>query len=140
MENSFTKQSGISFQESFQKCYNFEKKKSPEEIRKTKYAIIKETVSKINEDNMSSAVEGIWVKAVFAGLGCRPEEKSFETVPDNKKRTAADKPKVESGIKKAKNHVGNFGLYDIDEQLLEDKTSSWTAETRCVETIRGTIY
>ena len=60
LDNSFRKQFGISFQESFQKCYNPENKKSPEERRKTKCAIIMETVSKINEDNMSSAGDRVY--------------------------------------------------------------------------------
>ena len=47
---------------------------------------------------------------------------------------------LESGIKKAKNHVGNFDYYEIDEQSLEATTSSWTAETHVVWKQLGEQY
>ena len=130
LDNSFTKQFGISFNESFQKCYNLEKKKLPEERKQSKCAIIKENVSKINKDNMSTAVDRVYgSRQSLRGWDADRKNRSFETVPGNKKRTASDKIQVESGIKKAKNHVGNFDSYEIVEQSLEATTSSWTAET-----------
>ena len=96
LDNSFTKQFGISFNESFQKCYNLEKKKLPEERRKSNCAIIKETVSKINKDNMSPAVDRVYgSRQSLQGWDADRKKRSFETVPDNKKRTASDKIQVE---------------------------------------------
>ena len=60
LDDSFTKQFGVSFQESCQKCYNFEKKKSCEEKRSMKRKIIMETVNKINEDSVSTSVDRIY--------------------------------------------------------------------------------
>ena len=125
LDNSFTKQFGISFNESFQKCYNLEKKKLPEERRKSKCAIIKETVSKINKDNMSTAVDGVYGSRQSFGVGMQTGKKDhLKLYQDNKKRTASDKIEVESGIKKAKNHVRNFDSYEIDEKSLEATASS----------------
>ena len=133
LDNSFTKQFGISFNESFQKCYSLKRKRLPEKRTKSKCAIIKETVSKINKDNMSTAVDRVYgSRQSLQGWDADRKKRSFETVPDNKKHTASDKIQVESGIKKAKNHVGNFDSYEIDEQSLEATASSWTAETHVV--------
>ena len=55
-------------------------------------------------------------------------------------RAAADKLKVESGIKKANKNVGNFDLYDIDEQSLEATASSWSAKTHVARKQLGERY
>ena len=60
LNDSFKNHFGISFQESYQKCYKFEKKMTPEEKRNLKCAIIREAVSEINEDNVSTAVDRLY--------------------------------------------------------------------------------
>ena len=60
LDDCFTEQFGVSFQESCQKCNNFEKKKSCEEKRSMKRKIIMETVNKINEDSVSTAVDRLY--------------------------------------------------------------------------------
>ena len=60
------------------------------------------------------------------------EKRSFETVPDAKKRASAENLKVASGIKKARNHVGYFDSYYIDKQSLGAAATSWTNETSVV--------
>ena len=39
------------------------------------------------------------------------KKKSFETVPDAKKRTLAEKNKIDTGLKKPKDHVGPYSSY-----------------------------
>ena len=89
---------------------------------------------------MSTAVDTVYGSRQSLRGWDADRKNIFETAPDNKKRTAADKFKVESGIKKAENHIGNFDLYDIDEQSLETASSSWTAETHIVWKPSGERY
>ena len=133
LDDSFTKQFGVSFQESFQKCYNFEKKKSCAEKRSMKRKIIRETVNTINEDNVSTAVDRLYgARQSLKGWDANRKKKSFESVPDAKNRTCDEKLKVDNAVKKPKNHVGNFDSYNIDKKSLEAVASSWTNETTVV--------
>ena len=70
----------------------------------------------------------------------------FETVPAATKRTFEEKDKIEKGLKKLKNHVGNFNLYQIETTSLENKALSWSIEshvvwqkvgTECIKDING---
>ena len=116
LNDSFTNHFGISFQESYQKCYKFEKKMSPEEKMNTKCAIIMEAVSKINEDNVSTAVDRLYgERQSLRGWDSDRKKKLFESVTEAKKRFLTEKLKVDGSIKKAKNHVGNTDTYNIDK-------------------------
>ena len=129
LDDSFTKHFGLSFPESFKKCYKLENRRSYEEKRKDKCANIRETVSKLNADHKSTAVDRLYgSRRSLAGWNADRKKKSFESVPDAINRTMAEKLKVESGVKKMKNHIGNFDYYDIDKQSLEAEASSWTDE------------
>ena len=126
LDDSFTKQFGVFFQESFQKCYNFEKKKSCEEKRSMKRKIIRETVNTIN---VSTAVERLYgTRQSLKGWDANRKKKSFESVPDAKNRTCYEKLKVDNAVKKPQNHLGNFDSYNIDKKSLEAVASSWTNE------------
>ena len=57
-------------------------------------------------------------------------KKSFETVPEAKKRTLAEKNKIETGLKKPKDHVGPYSSYQINSSLLLNIASSWTDATK----------
>ena len=65
----------------------------------------------------------------LSGWDADRKKKSFETVPDARKRSSAEKNKVECGVKKAKDHVGDFSSYNIDKSVIENVASSWTKET-----------
>ena len=124
MDDNFTKQFGISFKESSE---------SSEEKRNTKSKIIKETISKINEDNVSTSVDRLYgARQSLRGWDTDRKKKSFETVPSAKKRTSEENVKISTGVKKPKNHVGNFDSYNIDKHSLETAASSWTNETSVV--------
>ena len=55
-----------------------------------------------------------------------------ETVPAATKRTFEEKDKIEKGLKKPKNHVGNFSSYQIETTSLENKALSWSDESHVV--------
>ena len=70
----------------------------------------------------------------------------FETVPAATKHTFEEKGKIEKGLKKPKNHVGNFNSYQIETTSLENKALSWSDEshvvwqkvgTECIKDING---
>ena len=87
----------------------------------------------INEDNVSTAVDRLYGarQSLRVWDGDR-KKKSFESVPDAKQRASAEKLKVDTGVKNAKNHVGNFDSCNIDKQSLENASSSWTNEISVV--------
>ena len=53
---------------------------------------------------------------------------SYETVPNAIKRTIENKKKIEKGVKKPKDHVGDLSSYTIDPTLLTI-ASKWTKDT-----------
>ena len=93
LNDSFTYNFGISFQESYQKCYKFEKKPSLEEKRNTKCAIIRETVSKISEDNISTAVDRLY--------GARQSLQSWDA--DRKQKNHLNLPRKQKSEPQLKN-------------------------------------
>ena len=109
LNDSITNNFGIAFQESYQKCYKFEKKTSPEEKRNTKCAIIRETVSKISGDNISTAVDRLYgARQPLQNWDADRKKKSFESVPQAKNRTSTEKLKVDGGKKKSKKSCWKF--------------------------------
>ena len=130
MDDSFIKHFNMSIQETFQKCNQLEKKKSSEEKRNDKSSVYREAIKAIKVDNDSNAVDRLYgAKQSLRGWDSDRKKKSFETVPNARKRSSKEKIKVECGIKKAKDHVGDFSTYNIDTSLIENLASSWTNET-----------
>ena len=65
---------------------------SPEEKRNTKCAIIREAVSKINKENVTKAVDRLyWVRQSLQGLDSDRTGKSFESIPEAKKKRSSMK-------------------------------------------------
>ena len=57
LDKTYLKHLGISFKESYKKCFKLEEKKTSHEKKKIERSIIRKTISKINEDNASTAVD-----------------------------------------------------------------------------------
>ena len=56
----------------------------------------------------------------------------IETVAAATKRTFEEKDKIEKGLKKPKNHVGNISSYQIETTSLKNIALSWTDESHVV--------
>ena len=58
----------------------------------------------------------------------------YETVPQARKRASDEQLKIQSGLKKKKDHVGNFEYYEsiIDFNKLKSLAASWTDETKVI--------
>ena len=130
LDDSYTKQLGVSFKDCYKKCYNLVEKPTYEEKRTMERNIIRETKNRINEHKKSTAID--------RHLGGRKSDRawdrdrmkeSFESIPETRKRTSTECIKIDKGIKKPKNHVGKFDAYNIDKESLENVASSWTSET-----------
>ena len=130
LDTTFQKAFGVSFNESYKKCNNLEAKKTPEERRKLKRVISTETCKKLEFINNSTAVDRLWGgRQSMNQWDFQRKVKCFESVPEARKRTSAEKSAISSGTKKAKNHIGSFSSYDIKSHDLENLALSWTNET-----------
>ena len=116
MNESFEQTYGLSFEESLLlNNSNLEKKHSCEDRRQIKKQHFREAVEKIESD-----YEYTLVDRVYGGRNSLRKHDNgrmkqfFETVPAATKRTFEEKDKIEKGLKKPKNHVGNFSSYQIE--------------------------
>ena len=76
---------------------------------------------------MSTQVERLYgSKMSLRAWDIKRKRESFETIEQAIERTSAEKVKVDSGIKKPKDHVGKISSYNIDIAHLEEEVSSWT--------------
>ena len=76
---------------------------SPEEKRNSKCAIIMEAVSKINEDNVSTAVDRLsGERQSLQGWDSDRKKKSFESVPEAKNDPRQKNVRLMVVLKKAK--------------------------------------
>ena len=133
LDERYMEHFNTTFQESFQKCKKLEEKKTSEEKRKCKVSTYKEVINTVKNDYNSTAVDRLCGARISqCGWDANRRKQYFETVPNARKRSSTEKMKVESGIKKAKNHVGDFSSYNIDTSRIEDLASSWTNETTVV--------
>ena len=90
LDDSFTKQFGVSFQESCQKCYNFETKKSCEWKRSMKRKIIMEIVNKNNEDSVSTTVDRLY--------GARQSLRGWDANRKKNHLSSCQMPKIEHAM------------------------------------------
>ena len=134
MNESFEQTYGLSFEESLLLTTLSLKKKHSREARgQIKKQHFREAVEKIESD-----YEYTLVDRVYGGRNSlRKHDKGrmkqfFETVPAATKRTFEEKDKIEKGLKKPKNHVGNFSSYQIETTSLENKALSWSDESHVV--------
>ena len=90
---------------------NLEQKHSREDKRQIKKQHFREAMEKIENDYECTLVD-----RVYGGRNSlRKHDKGrmkqfFETVPAATKRTIEENDKIEKGLKKPKNHVGNFPI------------------------------
>ena len=118
---------GVSFDDSFQ-VQNKLEKQSNESKRQLKCKHYKEVVDKINSENEATMVDRLYGSSISLSKWDKERKKKyFETVPEAEKRSSAEKVKVKTGLKKAKDHVGSFSSYQIDTAVLET-AASWTAK------------
>ena len=121
---------GVSFSESYAKCNKLEKKKTPEENRVLKRTIARDICKKLEYENNSTVVDRIWGGRLSLNQwNFQRKIKSFETVSEATTRTSKEKLKISTGVKKEKDHVGNFSAYNIRAKELEQLALSWTNET-----------
>ena len=130
LNETFEKTLGVSFSESYAKCNNLEKKKTPEENRVLKRRIARDICKKLEYENNSTVVDRIWGGRLSLNQwNFQRKIKSFETVSEAKNPTSEEKLKISTGVKKEKDHVGNFSAYNIRAKELEQLALSWTNET-----------
>ena len=127
LNKTFGNAYGVSFDDSFREHNQLEKKQSSEAKKQLKKKHFKEVVDKMNVDNEKTMVDRLFGSGISKSRWDNERmKKSFETVPEAESRSFAKKRKVESGLKKTKDHVGSFSSYHIDPALL-DTAASWTA-------------
>ena len=91
-DNQLQKYFHTSFNENFQKTQNLEQKKSYEQKRKEKRDNFREATSTIKVDYDSNVVDRLYgARQSLRGWDADRKRKSFETVPDAKKRSLAKK-------------------------------------------------
>ena len=130
LNKSFEKTFGVTFNQTYEKLNKLEKKKSAAEKRNIKVQYHKEVVNKIKAEDRLSDVDRLYGSRRSLSSWDRDRaKKSFETVPNAKKRTFETNEKISLGLKKRKNHVGNFSSYKIDTVILLEQASTWTDET-----------
>ena len=149
LNDSFSQHFGVSFEEGLVKSSVLAKKTSPEEKRVFKKNVVKEVVSKFNNELDKTVVDRVLGSRKSLQFHDKERKmKSFENVMEAKKRTLNEKQKIVSGIKKPKNHVGVLSSYQINTVWLEETASTWTDETKviwkhigdqCITTKNGTI-
>ena len=101
LDKSFKIHFGISFKDSFQKCFNFVSKKSPNEKRTEKRKIIKSAFNSVQKSNESTSVDRLYGTRTSANSwDFQRKQQSFESVPNCLKRTAERNSKIDSGVKK----------------------------------------
>ena len=94
LDDSFMKHFGISFKDSFEKCFNVVPKKSSQEKRKDNNKIVRGVLSKINDDSNSTAVDRLYGSRQSLNKWDQDrKKKSFETVPICLKRTVEKQKK-----------------------------------------------
>ena len=141
LDNSFSEYFGLSFQDSYQKCFSVIPKKSPNERRNEKRKVIRDAFSSVQKGYDNTAVDRLFgTRTSGSSWDFQRKQQSFETVPNCLKRTAEKQLDIQSGLKKPKNHVGNFDYYDIDKESLTAEAISWTEETNVVWKHLGDRY
>ena len=96
---------GVSFDDSFQ-VQNKLEKQSNESKRQLKCKHYKEVVGNINSENEATMVDRLYGSSISLSKWDKERKKKyFETVPEAEKRSSAEKVKVKTGLKKAKDQI-----------------------------------
>ena len=130
LNKSFEKTFGVTFNQTYEKLNKLGKKKFAAKKRDIKVQYHKEVVNKIKAEDRLTEVDRLYgARRSLSSWDRDRAKKSFETVPDAKKRKFETNEKISLGLKKRKDHVGSFSSYKIDTSTLLEQASSWTDET-----------
>ena len=115
MDEQFSTHFKVTFQDRYEKNRNLAEKRTYEDKRKERGSFGREILNNIKKQKMSTQVERLYgSKMSLRAWDIERKRESFETVEQAIERTSADKVKVDSGIKKPKDHVGKISSYNID--------------------------
>ena len=115
------------FYDVFMKVNKLEPRPGYHDKRQKDNIIARDIVTKINVDSESTAIDRLYGgRCSLRQWDLDRKKKSFETVPEAKKRSADRDLKVSAGLKEVKNHVGNFSSYRIDTSPLKNLDMSWS--------------
>ncbi len=141
MDEQYSAHFKVTFQDRYEKNRNLAKKRTFEEKRKEKGAFGREILKTIKNQKISTQVERLYGgKMSLRAWDNERKRESFETVEQAIDRTSAEKVKVDSGIKKPKDHVGKISSYNIDTARLEEEVSSWTESDAAIWNKIGKKY
>ena len=112
----------VIFQDRYEKNRNLAEKRKYEDKRKERGSFGREILNNIKKQKMSTQVERLCgSKMSLRAWDIERKRESFETVEQAIERTSAEKVKVDSGIKKPKDHVGKISSNNIDMPIWKRK-------------------